>query len=151
VLPRIGRTLGGEGGGVAHLYAERGPSLCSWRAECRLKWCDPNARLVRPLRFGAQHLRRHHTRRRLDHHKGINSVVRFPVNDIHSLICIYRVARSRHAHRRGWRLCLCFPVLEIAGVRVHLWRQPDIEGIRLSEAFALAAIKGNYLGPLLSY
>ena len=42
------------------------------------------------------------------------------------------------------------PVLEIAGVEGSSMAQPDIDGIRRVEDVALAAIKGNYLGPLLS-
>jgi len=42
------------------------------------------------------------------------------------------------------------PVLEIAGVEGPSITQPDLEGVRRVEDAALAAIKGNYLGPLLS-
>jgi NAD(P)-dependent dehydrogenase (short-subunit alcohol dehydrogenase family) len=42
------------------------------------------------------------------------------------------------------------PVLEIAGVEGPSITQPDLDGIRRVEDVALAAIKGNYLGPLLS-
>lgn len=42
------------------------------------------------------------------------------------------------------------PVLEIAGVEGPSVTQPSLEGIQRVEDVALAAIKGNYLGPLLS-
>jgi hypothetical protein len=42
------------------------------------------------------------------------------------------------------------PVLEIAGVEGPSATQPSLEGVQRVEDAALAAIKGNYLGPLLS-
>jgi hypothetical protein len=42
------------------------------------------------------------------------------------------------------------PVLEIAGVEGPSVTQPGLDGIRRVEDVAMAAIKGNYLGPLLS-
>jgi len=42
------------------------------------------------------------------------------------------------------------PVLEIAGVEGPSVTQPSLDGIRQVEDVAMAAIKGNYLGPLLS-
>ena len=42
------------------------------------------------------------------------------------------------------------PVLEIAGVDGPSVTQPTVEGIQKVEDVAMAAIKGNYLGPLLS-
>jgi hypothetical protein len=42
------------------------------------------------------------------------------------------------------------PVLEIAGVEGPSVTQPSLDGIRRVEDVAMAAIKGNYLGPLLS-
>jgi hypothetical protein len=42
------------------------------------------------------------------------------------------------------------PVLEIAGVEGQSVTQPSLEGVRRVEDVAMAAIKGNYLGPLLS-
>ncbi|KAI0273184.1 NAD(P)-binding protein [Russula aff. rugulosa BPL654] len=42
------------------------------------------------------------------------------------------------------------PVLEIAGVEGPSLTQPSLDGIRRVEDVAMAAIKGNYLGPLLS-
>jgi hypothetical protein len=42
------------------------------------------------------------------------------------------------------------PVMEIAGVEGPSATQPSLEGVQRVEDAALAAIKGNYLGPLLS-
>ena len=42
------------------------------------------------------------------------------------------------------------PVLEIAGVEGPSVTQPTVEGVQKVEDVAMAAIKGNYLGPLLS-
>ena len=42
------------------------------------------------------------------------------------------------------------PVLDIAGVEGPSATQPNVEGVQRVEDVAMAAIKGNYLGPLLS-
>ncbi|KAH9983288.1 NAD(P)-binding protein [Russula compacta] len=42
------------------------------------------------------------------------------------------------------------PVLEIAGAEGPSVTQPSLDGVRRVEDVALAAVKGNYLGPLLS-
>ena len=42
------------------------------------------------------------------------------------------------------------PVLEIAGVEGPSVTQPDVKGVQQVEDAAMAAIRGNYLGPLLS-
>lgn len=42
------------------------------------------------------------------------------------------------------------PVLEIAGVKGPSVTEPSLDGLRRVEDAALAAINGNYLGPLLS-
>lgn len=42
------------------------------------------------------------------------------------------------------------PVLDIAGVEGPFVTQPSLDGVRRVEDVAMAAIKGNYLGPLLS-
>lgn len=42
------------------------------------------------------------------------------------------------------------PVLEIAGAEGPSVTQPGLDGVRRVEDVALAAVKGNYLGPLLS-
>ena len=42
------------------------------------------------------------------------------------------------------------PVLEIAGVEGPSVTQPNVKGVRQVEDAAMAAIRGNYLGPLLS-
>jgi hypothetical protein len=42
------------------------------------------------------------------------------------------------------------PVLEIAGVKGPSVTEPSLDGIQRVEEAALAAIKGNYIGPLLS-
>jgi hypothetical protein len=42
------------------------------------------------------------------------------------------------------------PVLEIAGVEGPSVTEPSLDGVQRVEDVALAAIKGNYLGPLLS-
>lgn len=42
------------------------------------------------------------------------------------------------------------PVQEIAGVEGPYVTQPSLDGIRRVEDVAMAAIKGNHLGPLLS-
>lgn len=42
------------------------------------------------------------------------------------------------------------PVMEIACVEGPSLTQPSLEGVQRVEDVALAAIKGNYLGPLLS-
>jgi hypothetical protein len=42
------------------------------------------------------------------------------------------------------------PVLEIAGVEGPSVTRPSLDDVRRVEDVAMAAIKGNYLGPLLS-
>jgi hypothetical protein len=42
------------------------------------------------------------------------------------------------------------PVLDIAGVKGPSMTEPSLDGVQRVEDVALAAIKGNYLAPLLS-
>ncbi|KAH9963577.1 NAD(P)-binding protein [Russula dissimulans] len=125
----IGRTL-------AHRYAERGAKVCVVarksaelevvRSECEVRARAPDS----ALNICADITR-------AEDLVTIREAISEKWHGLDTLIVAAGVSALR-------------PVLEIAGVEGPSITQPDLDGIRRVEDVALAAIKGNYLGPLLS-
>jgi len=98
----IGRTL-------AHRYAERGAKVCVVaRKSAELKVVRSECEVRAPAPDSVLNICADITRAEdlITIREAISDSA-FSVESIsHSLICIYRVARCRHAHCRCWRLCL---------------------------------------------
>lgn len=98
-------------------------------------------------------LRRYHTRRRLGHHTESSKRKRVLILNLITILHLTPFFTEWHGLDTlivAAGVSALRPVLEIAGVDGPSVTQPTVEGIQKVEDVAMAAIKGNYLGPLLS-